>query len=363
MRRSRPTCPSSRTGRSADNRPSVSLRWSICCVTPPASPIPRKAIRRGTDASIGVVFRRNLTLADLVTSLVTHTAPARAGRGLGIQPGRRRAGAHRRGRLGPAVRPGSSKTRIFKPLGMVDTGFFVPPDKLSRLVDPIPSGRPRLWDISKPTNLFSGGGGLVSTAPDYLRFCEMLLNGGTLDGVHILSPTTVKQMTTNTLPPDTRFAGEVGQYVGPSSRHGLGPGLCRAHQPGVQPACRAPSAATTGAATGARISGSIRSRGWRWCELIQVAAGCGRLLPGRLAPSDLRRAQRAATAVADRRCPERARSRDSPAPTISACRSARTTGGRQFPRSPSPASASRSLSATRSRCFGRPTTGRPPGPA
>src|SRR5258706_14980812 len=79
------------------------------------------------------------------------------------------------------------ETRLFKPLGMVDTGFFVPPDKLSRLVDPIPGGRPPLWDISKPTGLFSGGGGLVSTAPDYLRFCEMLLNGGTLDGVRILS--------------------------------------------------------------------------------------------------------------------------------------------------------------------------------
>ena len=49
-------------------------------------------------------------------------------------------------------------------------------------------GRPPLWDITKPTTLFMGGGGLASTAPDYLRFCQMLLNGGELDGVRILSP-------------------------------------------------------------------------------------------------------------------------------------------------------------------------------
>ena len=71
--------------------------------------------------------------------------------------------------------------------------------------------------------MFSGGGGLASTAPDYLRFCEMLLDGGTLDGMRILPPTTVKQMTTNTLPSETRFTSEVGQYVGP--RVGTGWGL------------------------------------------------------------------------------------------------------------------------------------------
>ena len=113
-------------------------------------------------------------------------------------------------------------TRLFGPLGMTDTGFSVPPEKLSRRVDPIPGDRPPLWDIGKPTSMSFGGGGLASTAPDYLRFCEMLLDGGTLDGVRILSPTTVKQMTTNTLPSETRV-GEIGQYVGP--RVGTGWGL------------------------------------------------------------------------------------------------------------------------------------------
>jgi CubicO group peptidase (beta-lactamase class C family) len=114
-------------------------------------------------------------------------------------------------------------SRIFKPLRMVDTGFYVPEEKLARLVDPIAGGRPVLWDVTRPTRLFSGGGGLVSTAPDYLRFCQMLLNGGELDGVRILSAKTVQQMTTNALPPDMRFAGVVGEFVGP--RVGTGWGL------------------------------------------------------------------------------------------------------------------------------------------
>jgi len=98
-------------------------------------------------------------------------------------------------------------SRLFKPLGMVDTGFWVPPEKLARLIDP-PAGawiRPDR-DVTKPTTLFSGGGGLVSTAADYLRFCQMLLNGGELDGVRVLSPATVRRMTTNALPPEIRFA-------------------------------------------------------------------------------------------------------------------------------------------------------------
>ncbi len=113
--------------------------------------------------------------------------------------------------------------RIFKPLRMVDTGFFVPEDRLVRLVDPIAGGRPSMWDVTRWTTFPSGGAGLVSTAPDYLRFCQMLLNGGVLDGVRLLSARTVQQMTTNTMPPEIRFAGNVGQGVGP--RVGTGWGL------------------------------------------------------------------------------------------------------------------------------------------
>ncbi len=75
--------------------------------------------------------------------------------------------------------------------------------------------------LTRPAKLFSGGGGLVSTAPDYLRFCQMLLNGGELDGVRVLSTNAVKQMTTNALSPDIRIYGnEIGPHAGRS--FGLG---------------------------------------------------------------------------------------------------------------------------------------------
>jgi CubicO group peptidase (beta-lactamase class C family) len=115
-------------------------------------------------------------------------------------------------------------SRLFKRLGMVDTGFWVPPEKLARLVEPPAGDAQNLLpdrDVTKPTTLFSGGGGLVSTAADYLRFCQMLLNGGELDGVRILSPATVRRMTTNSLPPDIRFAGSPGF----GSTFGLGFGI------------------------------------------------------------------------------------------------------------------------------------------
>ncbi len=95
--------------------------------------------------------------------------------------------------------------RIFGPLGMVDTGFYVPDEKLERfaqLYTPAPEGNgvvpaPQFFSrnfVNNPTH-HSGGGGMVSTASDYLRFCQMLLNGGELDGVRILSRKTVELMT------------------------------------------------------------------------------------------------------------------------------------------------------------------------
>src|SRR5476651_2027654 len=159
-------------------------------------------------------FRRDKTLAELAGDLVRMR--------LVHQPGEAWEYSHGVDVLGRLVEIASGQPldrffedRIFKPLGMVDTGFFVPPDKLPRVVDPIASGWPRLWDITKPTTLFMGGGGLASTAPDYLRFCQMLLNDGELDGVRILEAKTVQQMTTNALSPDVTFAGVVGKYVGP----------------------------------------------------------------------------------------------------------------------------------------------------
>jgi len=94
--------------------------------------------------------------------------------------------------------------RLFKPLKMNDTGFDVPASKASRVAeafanDPMTGLANKLIDISQPPGNDSGGAGGVSTAADYLRFCEALLNGGQLDGARILSRSTVQLMTADHL--------------------------------------------------------------------------------------------------------------------------------------------------------------------
>lgn len=116
------------------------------------------------------------------------------------------------------------QSRLFAPLHMVDSGFSVPADKLDRLVA-VPGAQPAPLsdgDVGKPQTFFSGGGGIVSTVPDFLRFCQMLLNGGELDGVHILKPETVRLMMTNSLPPDMHLAGH---EAGPAYGTGWGLGF------------------------------------------------------------------------------------------------------------------------------------------
>ena len=95
--------------------------------------------------------------------------------------------------------------RLFRPLKMVDTGFMVPAAKVSRIAEPLAkdglTGKPSdpMLDMKiQPLN-DSGGGGAASTAADYLRFCQMMLDGGKLDGKRYLSPTTVKLMTSDHL--------------------------------------------------------------------------------------------------------------------------------------------------------------------
>jgi CubicO group peptidase (beta-lactamase class C family) len=107
--------------------------------------------------------------------------------------------------------------RITKPLGMHDTGFYLSEAQASRLaepqVDPATGQRPgaaSVQDLAKQNvKWFSGGGGMVSTARDYARFCQMLLNGGELDGVRLLSPKAIAAMTADQLPPS---APRVGGY-------------------------------------------------------------------------------------------------------------------------------------------------------
>jgi len=113
------------------------------------------------------------------------------------------------------------RTRLFEPLGMNDTAFYVPSDKTERFAScyqPETGGRGlKLQDDAResayatPPLLESGGGGLVSTAHDYLRFCRMMLHGGSLDGVQILSPKTVALFSLNYLP----NGGEVADMAFP----------------------------------------------------------------------------------------------------------------------------------------------------
>jgi CubicO group peptidase (beta-lactamase class C family) len=94
--------------------------------------------------------------------------------------------------------------RLFKPLKMVDSGFWVPASKISRVAQPLPVDlatglKTSVLDVSAEPKNDSGGAGAVSTATDYLRFGQMLLNGGELDGVRVLSRSTIKLMTSDHL--------------------------------------------------------------------------------------------------------------------------------------------------------------------
>src|SRR5688572_4615721 len=99
------------------------------------------------------------------------------------------------------------RTRLFEPLGMVDTAFYVPAEKLSRVAtiyayDKTKAGlapAPGETPITTLPGLPSGGGGLYSTSADYFRFAQMLLNGGEFDGERILKKATVDMMRTNVL--------------------------------------------------------------------------------------------------------------------------------------------------------------------
>ena len=123
--------------------------------------------------------------------------------------------------------------RILGPLGMVDTAFSVSGDDLGRLATLYVVGSDgrltrsiRMGDaVTRPVAFFSGGGGLVSTAADYHRFTQMLLRGGELDGVRLLSPRTVAYMTRNHLPGGADL-GSFGRPISAESAfEGLGFGL------------------------------------------------------------------------------------------------------------------------------------------
>lgn len=162
------------------------------------------------------------------TNTLSSYIPRLAGVPLDFQPGTRWSYSALAGGdvLGRVVEIASGQTfdhflkmRVFDPLGMKDTFFYVPEDRRSRLVslyDSTPSGlRPRAERMSTSNGTFlSGGAGLQSTADDYLRFAQMLANGGILNRRRLLSAKTVQLMTSN----------QVGE-VASKNTGGLPPGM------------------------------------------------------------------------------------------------------------------------------------------
>jgi CubicO group peptidase (beta-lactamase class C family) len=118
------------------------------------------------------------------------------------------------------------KERVFAPLEMIDTAFYVPPDKVERFATnygPDGNGGLKAIDLPRSSRFTrrvrhpSGGGGLLSTATDYMRFAQMLLNRGELDSVRLLGPKTVELMTANHLLP--------GQHPWEDKSFGFGLGV------------------------------------------------------------------------------------------------------------------------------------------
>tara|TARA_Y100000588_G_scaffold124159_1_gene136086 strand:+ start:1059 stop:2276 length:1218 start_codon:yes stop_codon:yes gene_type:complete len=123
---------------------------------------------------------------------------------------------------------------IFEPLGMVDTGFYVPPTEIHRFSANYLynlNGSPKLLDdpqrsnFTKPPTFLSGGGGLVSTAADYLAFCRMILGGGELNQKRILARKTIELMSANHLTDGVDLAEVASGRWSETSYHGIGFGL------------------------------------------------------------------------------------------------------------------------------------------
>ena len=124
--------------------------------------------------------------------------------------------------------------RIFKPLRMTDTAFQVPPEKQGRIAQPQPDPKTgisiELIDVTQPATFFAGGHGLVTTASDYLRFAQMLSNGGELEGARILGPRTVAYMAS-----DHVLAAGISKGINwiPGAGYGFGLGFGVRKEPGA----------------------------------------------------------------------------------------------------------------------------------
>jgi CubicO group peptidase (beta-lactamase class C family) len=127
---------------------------------------------------------------------------------------------------------------------MADTGFAATGERVARLAepqnDPATGKRPPMREVTRDNRWHSGGGGAVSTAADYLRFCQMLLNGGELDGVRLLAPKTVAHMASDHLPPDVAYGETARPRFGalapvPEMGYGFGLGFAVRKEQGRSP--------------------------------------------------------------------------------------------------------------------------------
>ena len=129
--------------------------------------------------------------------------------------------------------------RLWQPLGMADTGFFIPPSKAQRYAKALPAdpdtGKPQSIEpvATEPVKFECGGGCATSTASDYLRFAHLLRNRGTADNAHLLGRKTVDYMLSNQLGPEVKNL--IGNADPTRADYGFGLGLAVRTTPGITP--------------------------------------------------------------------------------------------------------------------------------
>jgi CubicO group peptidase (beta-lactamase class C family) len=114
------------------------------------------------------------------------------------------------------------------PLGMADTRFHLPPDRLDRLAATVRRADRPMPDVSRPPARCSGGGGMLSTAMDYARFCQFWLDGGAIEGERLVSRKTLSVMGADAIPPGVAIDTDTATLFGPATpipANGLGFGL------------------------------------------------------------------------------------------------------------------------------------------
>jgi CubicO group peptidase (beta-lactamase class C family) len=129
--------------------------------------------------------------------------------------------------------------RLIKPLGMKDTAFVVPANQVHRIAQPLAidplTQKPMapMLDLTQVQGNDAGGAGLVTTAADYLRFCQMLLNNGTLDGRRYVSRTTIALMTSDHLGPKVATPLQPGELLMGVQGYTFGLGFMVRQGPGL----------------------------------------------------------------------------------------------------------------------------------